>query len=425
MSALILPVVILATLTIAAMPTNADGWVQPRTRAHMSDNDEYCLVVVPGRERLNRYCLPEELKFAYTVDLPPHGTAMGTLYRKDRNSVYQPVWTAPLADSYEPVNVLVHDGGKWVVTIDSWGGMGYGDHVVVIHNRHGDIVRKFALADMLPPEKIAGFRRSTSSIWWFYDAWFLDETDQLEIRIVSNGETARWSRTEICEDYLRIDLAAGEVVSFVSKFDEALATYPDSCFDDYNCPSVRYIYYRMNNPDSSVFARFDSLELSGNQIDSLRRVYEYFSRDYLWNLGAALQYMGRKVVVVVEGIIRHDFALLVEAPCEMLEGELRDSFPVIVQLSESSLAFPLSVHDSAFSEAVLRGGEKMFSVLYSMDPCRSDSSEFEWRPWGLLSEICTPDSALRVPTNVSLERVTYGTRIFIDLTKRLVREKTP
>ncbi|MBD3402386.1 hypothetical protein GF420_05780, partial [candidate division GN15 bacterium] len=334
MKIIALSLLALLAFCLHASTTRADSWASPYERAHRSASGRYCLVTVPGGDTLVAGNLPNELQFEHPFPWPTADSAVATLYRQGADSVFRPIWTSVLANRVDPVAVLVHDSGRWVVTLDDWHFVGYDENVVVIYDSLGNVVRNLALADFVPSYKVENFARTSSSIWWRCGGRFQYGLDQVEFRLVSNGRMPVWNDLTICEDYVRLDLATGEVVSFESKYDQALLTWPSPCPDQYLCPTVRYFYYQMDHPDSTVIAGVDSLQLSGTSTDSLRRVYECFTFDWPWHFGAALRYIGREVELAVAGLSPDEFTILVHVSPNTSDRFIRDSLPLIVRLPD-------------------------------------------------------------------------------------------
>jgi hypothetical protein len=65
-----------------------------------------------------------------------------------------------------PIDVLVANGGRGVVTFDNWHSMGYGPHTIVIYDGQGNVVRAFGLEDVFPKWFVAAQPHSVSSIRW-------------------------------------------------------------------------------------------------------------------------------------------------------------------------------------------------------------------------------------------------------------------
>jgi len=405
-------------IVLAVSTVRADQWDLPRTRAVWSDNGRFCAVVIPDGDTLKLSNLDVHYRLRYPDNLAVHDSAVVVLYELGPDRVMRPVWHTVTPFLTAPMGVRVHDDGAWVVLLNEWAHLGYGDHVVVILDSAGRLVRSLSLRDMLPAEKVASFRRTTSSLWWMCGASFVPDSGEFEILTVSNGEMPGWSPSAMCDDYVRIRLSDGKVLSFVSRFDEIQAFYEDSCYDQLRCPTVRYLCYLMNHPDSSVRPRLDSLALHGSPLDSLRQLYEGFRPQDVFQLAAALKYVGRDFRIVVQGIAGAHLFLLVEAHDEIFDFALQDSFPVVVMLPDSSMAFPVAFGPETFREAILEGGEGMFDLGY-MDLSFAGDNIMRVRPVGALSAVCTPESELGGTTNVYVADISFGTRIYIDLTRKL------
>ncbi|WP_395396144.1 hypothetical protein WBP07_22770 (plasmid) [Novosphingobium sp. BL-8A] len=65
-----------------------------------------------------------------------------------------------------PVDALIADGGKYLVTFDNWHSMGYGPNVVAIYDGHGQLIRALALSDIVSADYIVALEHSVSSIRW-------------------------------------------------------------------------------------------------------------------------------------------------------------------------------------------------------------------------------------------------------------------
>ena len=76
------------------------------------------------------------------------------------------VWEKRIANYIAPVSALVRDDGKYVVTFDNWGTVGYGPYVVVIYEARGHLVRALALSDIVPADYVEALPHSVSSIQW-------------------------------------------------------------------------------------------------------------------------------------------------------------------------------------------------------------------------------------------------------------------
>lgn len=166
----------------------ADSWAAPQEEDYYAANDAYYLHVVPG-DGAKR--------------------ARGTLYHLFIGGGEEEVWSRDLENAVAPVTVLVAKDGNYVVTSDDWGGVGYGPNVVVIYGPGGEVVRKFALEDLLTEEEIALVPHSVSSRWWRGEHELDEAAGVVVLKVIAGGMTEEGkARTRD----LRVALATGEVL---------------------------------------------------------------------------------------------------------------------------------------------------------------------------------------------------------------------
>lgn len=116
--------------------------------------------------------------------------------------------TFPLVNEVSPVDLAISDRGDYIVTLDNWHSMGYGDSVVVIYRSDGRVVRQFALDELVAESDIQHFAHSVSSIDW-RDAYRIDSAAGQLVLLISSAEQdlpSQWARTQ----ELKIDLATGK-----------------------------------------------------------------------------------------------------------------------------------------------------------------------------------------------------------------------
>jgi hypothetical protein len=166
----------------------ADSWLAPYEQDYYSANKAYYLHVVPGDGAT---------------------PARGTLFEAaSREGDDRRVWSRELLNPSAPHQVLVADSGEYVVTFDEWGRVGYGPNVVVIYGPEGDVVKNFALEDLLTEEEITRVPHTVSSRWWGGDH-YLDEEAGKVVLVV--GREAEPTAVTAPEREIRITLATGEV----------------------------------------------------------------------------------------------------------------------------------------------------------------------------------------------------------------------
>jgi hypothetical protein len=165
-----------------------DSWSPPTEQDYYSPNGEYYVHVVPG-------------------DGTQH--ARGTLYRAGDPDHADELWSRELLNPTAPHEVLVADSGEYVVTFDEWGRVGYGPNVVVIYGPGGELVRNFALEDLLTEKEIAAVPQTVSSRWWS-DEHYLDEAAGVVVLkvVAAPPEPDR----EVAFREIRIRLSDGEVL---------------------------------------------------------------------------------------------------------------------------------------------------------------------------------------------------------------------
>lgn len=157
----------------------ADSWIYPsEARVFTSANGEYRFKVAAPKNDAER-------SQHHSGD-----SCLGTLERHENDSFVK-IWQRHLVNPVSPLDAIITDDGKSVVTFDNW--FGVGTDPIVIYNNKGDLVKRHTLetlglkaftedstGDPEPPIK-----RSMSSVWWNDDALiFLNERqDALVVRM--------------------------------------------------------------------------------------------------------------------------------------------------------------------------------------------------------------------------------------------------
>jgi len=160
-------------------------------------------------------------------------TSEGVLFRLDAEGKEQIVWQGQLINT--PHRALVDDNGPSVVTIDTYGRLGFA-HSVVIYGEKGKLVRDFELEDLLTKEEIENkVARTVSSRHW---------TDEADLKIENGHFVARlkWGRT------LRIDLSSGKIVESATSDESQFGGLIGTAEKDGEATRIAYHY-----PHGKVF----------------------------------------------------------------------------------------------------------------------------------------------------------------------------
>ena len=174
--------IIAAFAALQAGVAAADSWMAPTEQSYYSANQEYFLHVVPG---------------------DGSSPARGTLYQAFPARDAQELWARELLNPTAPYQVLVADSGEYVVTSDDWGKVGYGPNVVAIYGLEGELVRTFALEDLLTDEEVAAVPHTISSRWWGGKHYLDEEAGEVVLAVSTGGDAF---------GEVRIRLADGEVL---------------------------------------------------------------------------------------------------------------------------------------------------------------------------------------------------------------------
>jgi hypothetical protein len=140
-------------LVVALAPiVTADTWLAPRPQIFASPTGTYGFKTQPPK--------PPEPSL--------HSRSQGMLFALAADGHETVSWTGELINV--PVRAIVADDGKYVVTLDTWGRMGY-EHCLVIYSEHGRVVADFNLEALLSRDEIANKVEHTfSSRHWLTGA---------------------------------------------------------------------------------------------------------------------------------------------------------------------------------------------------------------------------------------------------------------
>lgn len=176
-----------AFLLVAAAPSLADSWAMPEPKIYFSSDHRIRLRVIPRDITSQLDYFEDKLHRKEPAGQRPDSrqtSARGVLERLGPGGKWLSVWDRPLLNEVAPVQAMVANGGRNVVTFDDWHGVGYGPHVVVIYGADGRIIRALQLRQILPQVYIDALPHSVSSIRWRGDAHFSPDGQILIVPVI-------------------------------------------------------------------------------------------------------------------------------------------------------------------------------------------------------------------------------------------------
>lgn len=207
-SATILRLLLAGTVGLAMAPIaplHADSWVMPeQTVYHAADKS--CRVTVTPRP-IGSQLRYFERKVAESEGKaqPQPGFAQAKAECKDQKGRWQQVWSNPISNEVAPVEVLVSNGAKRVVTFDNWHQVGYGDNVVVIYDETGQVLGRYALDQLVTAEYIAAMPHSVSSIRWRGAPRIDEQANRLIVPLMVPGIDPSDEKTDYIELTFSLD----------------------------------------------------------------------------------------------------------------------------------------------------------------------------------------------------------------------------
>jgi hypothetical protein len=160
----------------------ADKWPPPKPRIFAQRNGVYAFKTLPD-------------------------SSEGVYFTLDERGEEKVIWRAKLVNI--PVRAILAEsakGGKYVITLDTWGRIGH-EHCLVVYGEKGKVIADFKLEDLLTAKEIESLPASVSSRGWsdsdvaeFDDRSWHD--DKLIIRMKYKG----WAKV------LRLTLSTGKLV---------------------------------------------------------------------------------------------------------------------------------------------------------------------------------------------------------------------
>jgi hypothetical protein len=108
----------------------ADSWAPPSESWTFSQNGKFLAHDIPGNKSSSPLAIVLSISNQRTNEM----------------------WRTRLVNDVSPSQIFLSDDGNSVVTLDNWGGIGYGDDVVAIYGPKG-LLAKYSLEQFAPPPK--------------------------------------------------------------------------------------------------------------------------------------------------------------------------------------------------------------------------------------------------------------------------------
>ncbi len=193
-----LRLIFVLTVLLLGPNARADSWALPSETTYESADASARFTVTPRD-------LDSQLSYfeGRAQGEPPRGL----IEVSDGSGGWTRVWQIELVNEVAPVSAIVAPGGRYIVTFDNWHMAGFGEHVVVIYNAEGRVVRSLTLLDLLPAQYIEALPRSVSSISWAGRHRISNDTLLLQILVPSEDDLQ--TRPTYVE--LPVDLSSGRV----------------------------------------------------------------------------------------------------------------------------------------------------------------------------------------------------------------------
>jgi hypothetical protein len=181
----------------------------PRQETYLSSDGKLRFTVTPGPIEGSLSGFEGEAGAnAPRVQAGNEAHAEGRLEQLDATGHWTRRWERALVNKVAPVQALVDDSGRYVVTFDNWHAVGFGNDVVVIYGADGRLIRSLALSDIVSSEHERLLPRSVSSIWW--RGKHRIDGERLVLQVVKPDDKPFDDQTSYVE--VPIDLATGERV---------------------------------------------------------------------------------------------------------------------------------------------------------------------------------------------------------------------
>jgi hypothetical protein len=124
---------------------------------------------------------------------------------------FRKVWRTKLVNKVAPLGAYISDDGKFVVTTNEYGNLGYGDNVVVIYDAGGSLIRQFRLSEFIPEADIKHIPQTVSSIYWFGQHRIDTKAGLLHLQVWHSGDPIM--KQPIKYRAVTVRLSTGEILT--------------------------------------------------------------------------------------------------------------------------------------------------------------------------------------------------------------------
>jgi len=154
-------------LILISSSTLADVWELPKIKKYFSEDSTFMVKVIPTQipEKYWKWKTSKPNKKKKFTEKDTTIILCHAIFNKIESSDTIEIWNKKIVNPIMPVQVIVANDGKSMVTFDNWSSMGYGPEVMVIYDEFGELVNKYQLEDISPFPTI-DYLKSVSSIWW-------------------------------------------------------------------------------------------------------------------------------------------------------------------------------------------------------------------------------------------------------------------
>lgn len=193
-------------LVFGGAGARADSWALPEVTVYLSADGNHRFIVYPRDLSSQLEYFSEAVKGKDNPGQQRGGNqnAGGVLEKKNSSGQWQKIWSNSLSNDVSPVSAMVTNSGRYVVTFDNWQTVGYGNDVIVIYDGKGELVRNFALTDLISKVHMNSLPRSVSSLNWAGKHEFSDDENELTLKILIPQVSQ-----EAAKEYLTINLNMG------------------------------------------------------------------------------------------------------------------------------------------------------------------------------------------------------------------------